>query len=194
MTRVLDRFAKLGKRLRTFRRIEIVVAEHRDPVTVEAPVTIVEVDAARVDDVRSMDPPARIEEFHRFLARGDRGFYAYREGRVVNRAWVVPGPRSVDLWHGYGRLGIPSGHAYLHYCETAADARGLGIYPAVLAHVARVLETEGTGTVSISTTADNQSSLRGIARAGFHVRRRIEIRIAAGFGIQRTLSETGASA
>lgn len=184
MTRVLDRLAKLGKRLRTFRRVRIVIAEHAEPATLYAPVTVVPVDELRVEDARTMDSPARIEDFRRFLARGDRGFYAYRDHRVVNRAWVILGPGSCDLWHGYGRLAIPAGSAYVHYCETAPDARGLGIYPAVLAHVARALNQEGIATVRISTTEDNAASLRGIARAGYRIVRHVELRILAGFGIQ----------
>lgn len=184
MTRLLDRLTKLGKRLQTFRRIRLVIAEHREPATIDAPVTIVPVDEQRLDDARTMDSPARIEEFRRFLARGDRGFYAYRDHRVVNRAWVIIGPGSCDLWHGYGRLVIPAGTAYVHYCETAPEARGSGIYPAVLAHVARTLNQEGIATIRISTTRDNVASLRGIERAGYRIVRQVELRIMGGFGIQ----------
>jgi ribosomal protein S18 acetylase RimI-like enzyme len=184
MTRLLDRFKKLGRRLGTFRRVGVLIAEHHKTVEVDAPVTIVPVDAARVADARTMDSDARIEEFRAFLKRGDRGFYAYRDHQVVNRAWVMVGPGSCDLWHGYGRLVIPAGSAYVHYCETAATARGLGIYPAVLAHVARALKEESIRTVRISTTENNLASLRGIARAGYRIVRRVEIRIVAGFGVQ----------
>jgi ribosomal protein S18 acetylase RimI-like enzyme len=141
-----------------------------------------------------MDSDARIAEFRGFLARGDRGFYAYRDGRVVNRAWVIVGPGSCDLWHGYGRLTIPAGSAYVHYCETAPEARGLGIYPAVLAHVARTLEEEGIRPIRISTTIDNTASQRGIDRAGYRIVRRVAIQIVAGFGIQRSrVLDLGAS-
>jgi GNAT superfamily N-acetyltransferase len=125
-----------------------------------------------------------VDEFRSFLARGDRGFYAYRDGRVVHRTWVRMGPATERLWHAWGAIEVPAGEAYLHYCETAPSARGLGLYPATLAHAAGVARLLGAREVSISTDLENAASRRGIERAGFTEYRRVRVDIRFGVGTQ----------
>lgn len=114
-----------------------------------------------------MESQARIEEFRSFLARGDLGFYGYVEGRVVHRAWVRPGPVRVPTWHSFAPLDIGENEAWIHYCETAPEARGKGIYPAVLGEVVARLRKAGTTRCTIGTEASNLASRRGIEKAGF---------------------------
>jgi len=122
-----------------------------------------------------MDSAERVEEFRTFLQRGDLGYYAYLDRRVVHRAWVRTGPTRVPTYLHYAPLQVPGGDAYIHYCETAPAARGLGLYPAVLAHIVADLRARGTNEITIITTLDNRASRRGIEKAGFAETRRVTL-------------------
>src|SRR5690349_24500227 len=92
--------ARLLRRLSTFRSIDCVVYRYERLTDVPSPVEIRPVSDANVEDARVFDPPARIEEFRSFLARGDRGYYGYLDGRWVHRSWLVHGPAVMRLWAG----------------------------------------------------------------------------------------------
>lgn len=127
-----------------------------------------------------MEPPERIEAFRAFLARGDLGFYGYLDGRVVHRAWVRLGPVRVPTWHTFAPLDLREGEAWIHFCETAPEARGKGIYPAVLGAIVQRLHESGTREVVIATEETNAASRHGIEKAGFAPWCRIHVSIAFG--------------
>lgn len=168
------------RRFLTFRTVVCIVYRHARPVA-SADADIRAVTSVNVEDARSMEPPERIDQFRSFLARGDRGWYAYLDGRVVHRSWLVRGPTVMRLWSRFGAWPIPDGAAYLHYCETAPEARGHGIYPAVLSHAAR---DSGAREVYISTEEGNVASRRGIEKAGFAEIARATVYVAFGVGVQ----------
>ncbi len=179
------RLISAWSRLATFRDVEVVVyrLEH-----VTTPATVAEirrVDARNVGDASAMEPPERVEEFRRFLERGDVGWYAYVDGRMVHRSWVRRGPLVVPLWLAWGRLVLGPGDDYIHYCETVATARGMGIYPAVLATAAAAARHAGAHAVLISTDLGNHASRRGIEKAGFVESGRYAIQVRFGVGTQR---------
>ena len=55
--------------------------------------------------------------------------------------------------------------AFFHYCETDPQARGKGIYPAVLSKI--VSDLKGQGEVLMSINAKNMASVKGAEKAGF---------------------------
>jgi L-amino acid N-acyltransferase YncA len=144
-----------------------------------------------VGDARSMDTPERIAEFEAFLARGDRGYYGYVSGRVVHRSWVVRGPAVMRLWRHFGAWPVGPRGAYVHYCETAPEARGHGLYPATLSLIATDLAVEGVQGLFIATEAENDASRRGIEKAGFVACARVVVRVIFGFGFQRVIETEG---
>ena len=170
------------RRFSTFRTVVCIVYRHERAAPSASGADIRAVSAAHVEDALSMDSPRRIEEFRSFLARGDRGYYAYVGGRCAHRSWLVRGPATMRLWGRYGAWPVGAEEAYVHYCETSAEARGLGLYPAVLGHIAR--ETVGLRSLYIATEQDNQASRRGIEKAGFVEIAHVTVRVAFGAGFQ----------
>jgi len=179
--------ARLIRRLTTFHAIDCIVYRHERLTDVAASVEIRAVTDANVDDARVFDPPRRLEEFRGFLARGDRGYYGYVDGRWVHRSWLVQGPATMRLWLGYGAWPVSAGGAYLHYCETVAEARGRGIYPAVLSFAARQARERGVRELFITTEVGNTASRRGIEKAGFVECARIRVQVRFGLGSQRLI-------
>lgn len=173
--------ARLLRRLSTFRSVDCIVYQHRLLTEPEARVEIRAVTEANVADAIGFDPPRRIEEFRSFLARGDRGWYGYVDGRWVHRSWLVHGPAVMRLWRGYGSWPIPPKAAYIHYCETVAEARGRGIYPAVLGRIA--YETR-IHDLFITCEVANAASRRGIEKAGFAEIALVTVNVRFGFGSQ----------
>src|SRR5262245_15959176 len=176
-----SRALRILRRLSTFHTVECIVFRHQNAVEIPVAAELAEVTPDNVEDARSMDSPSKIEEFRSFLARGDRGWYAYLGGRVVHRSWLVRGPATMRLWHRFGAWPVAAGEAYLHYCETSPEARGHGIYPAALSHIAR---GSSFRNLFIATELANQASRRGIEKAGFVERARVTVRVAFGIGWQ----------
>lgn len=170
------------RRLSTFRSVVCIVYRHARPAAGAAEADIRPVTADNLDDARSMEPPERLDEFRSFLARGDRGWYAYLDGRVVHRSWLVRGPAIMRLWSRYGAWPVSDGEAYVHYCETVPAARGRGLYPAVLDHIAR--EQASLRGLYIACESSNQASRRGIEKAGFAEIAHVTVRVLFGFGLQ----------
>lgn len=175
------------RRLSTFRAIDCVVYRHEHLTEVPSPVEIRPVTSDNVEDARVFDPPRRIDEFRAFLARGDRGYYGYLDGRWVHRSWLVHGPAVMRLWAGFGAWPIPAGAAFLHYCETLVEARGRNIYPAVLSHAVSHARERGVHDVFITTEVANTSSRRGIEKAGFVECARVRVSVRFGMGSQRAV-------
>ena len=180
------------RRMTAFHDVSVLIGRHHRPVSVVSPVEIRRVDAGNVADARTMEPEDRIAEFRGFLARGDAGYYGYLDGRVVHRSWVRVGPLNTPLWHAYGRLEIPTGAVYIHYCETAPAARGHRAYPAALARIAAEFGSRSPLGVWISTDERNTASVRGITRGGFDFVTRARIRVR--FGVARQTDDALAAA
>ena len=134
-----------------------------------------------------MDPPERVAEFEAFLARGDCGYYGYLGDRVVHRSWLVRGPGIMRLWRRFGEWAVREGEAYIHYCETAPEARGHAIYPAALSRIANDTAAQGTRRLFIATEAENPASQRGIERAGFVECARVTVHVRFGVGSQKVI-------
>lgn len=131
------------------------------------PIRIEPISEHNLELARAMEPAHRIDRFRKFLHEGDTGFFALLDGRVVHRSWVQFGPRIVQQHHDLAPYELKPGEAYIHFCETAPSARGLGIYPAMLAHILAVLRDRGLATCYIATTTNNIPSRRGIEKVGF---------------------------
>ena len=179
------------RRLSAFRTVTCVVYRHEREVSVTTDAEIRRVTSDSIRDVSTMDPPERIAEFQSFLARGDRGYYGYVSGRVVHRSWVVRGPAVMRLWRRFGAWPVGARDAYVHYCETAPEARGHGVYPAALSRIAADLAAEGVQNLFIATESENQPSRRGIEKAGFVECARVIVRVFFGFGSQRVIETEG---
>lgn len=142
----------------------VVLFEHRHPARVESPCTVVAASQENLADVLDFESPRQLAVYERFMREGARGYLAYLDGRCVHRSWVQLGPGRVTLFRRLFRALGPE-EAYIHYCETASEARGKNVYPAVLARVAEDLAP--SRRLLIATTLSNRPSVRGIEKAGF---------------------------
>ena len=115
-------------------------------------------------DVSNFQPERYVGVFRQFLAIGDKGYYAYLDGQCVHRSWVKPNEQIVCPHWAYPMKLKPNQH-FIHYCETAPQARGKGIYPAVLSKI--VDDFKDKGEILISITAKNIASIKGAQKAGF---------------------------
>ena len=105
-----------------------------------------------------------MEVFRNFLALGDHGYYAYLDDKCVHRSWVKSNEQVVYPHLAYSMKLKPNQH-FIHYCETARQARGKGIYPAVSSKIVEVLKDKGEILMSIN--ANNIASIKGAQMAGF---------------------------
>ena len=128
-----------------------------------------------VDDAKSFQDDHYLRIFHEFLDRGDEGYYAYLDGKCAHRSWVPHnGIMDVDLF--YNRP-MKKNEVFIHWCETAAWARGKNLYPATLA---RIITDHPGKRVCISVNEMNTASRRGIEKAGFELQERITSMVVLG--------------
>jgi hypothetical protein len=103
------------------------------------------------------------EVFRRFLDAGHIGYLAYVNGLCVHRSWFVPGPEQVREHWSRIRLLAPD-EGFVHYCKTAEEARGMGVFPAVLGQISR---EHGSRHTTMAVDEDNFGSRRAAAKAGW---------------------------
>jgi len=144
------------------------------PQNIKCPAKIVNVDYSNYKDALIYEPLHKVQQFKKFLDAGDRGYYAYFNGKWAHRSWVTFGPKVVDRWRNFAPMYIGKDEAFIHWCETTPYARGQNIYPAVLSKI--VNDIKGSyKNIYISTTINNTSSQKGIIKAGFKEIQRIKV-------------------
>ena len=107
------------------------------------------------------DPSVVLQRF----ASGRHCYIARIEGTLATYGWVTYDEE------GIGELGLnirlKAGEAYIWNCATLPAYRGLRLYPALLAHILRELQSQGLHRVWIGADTDNLASQSGMALAGF---------------------------
>jgi len=106
-----------------------------------------------------------VEKLNSRLKRNDSCFVALLDGIPVHFSWV-----SFDLMRiseiSYEHK-LRKNEAFIYHCFTCPEFRGKGIYPFVLSYIAGLLRKNGTKNILISAIKRNESSCRGILKAGF---------------------------
>ena len=98
------------------------------------------------------------------MANDHVAFVAYAYDVPAGFGWMARGKAKIgELNH---ELILPVGHRYLWNFRTLEPFRGLGIYPALLQHIMRY-ESARASQFWIIHAPENQSSLKGIIKAGF---------------------------
>lgn len=128
-------------------------------------------------DVLNFQPARYVDVFRNFLALGDRGYYAYLDDKCVHRSWVKSNEQVVYPHWAYPMKLQPNQH-FIHYCETAPQARGKGIYPAVLSKI--VNDFKDKGEILMSINVENTPSIKGAQKAGFVERERVKVLVIFG--------------
>jgi len=99
------------------------------------------------------------------VKKGDRCFIGTKNGTkcyfsiVSYDGFTIPRRFSVSL---------SSEDAYVGNCYTRISHRGLGIYPAGIRALARELAAEGKKWLYLYVDSENESSIRGVKKAGFY--------------------------
>ena len=111
-------------------------------------------------------------EVLRRLAGGARAFAGRvgpPGGPIVCYGWVSGGSECCPPYIGEleRAFRLQPGEAYVWDCRTAPEHRRLGLYTALLTHVARTLQAEGFGRIWIGSALRNRPSIRGFEAAGF---------------------------
>ncbi|MGH2687700.1 MAG: GNAT family N-acetyltransferase [Actinomycetota bacterium] len=99
------------------------------------------------------------------LRSGSRAFAGRREGRFACYGWVSTGSGCIGELEREFRLA--QSEAYVWDCFTIPEHRRLGLYSALLSHIARTLRLEGMARLWIGTARANTASIRGFEAAGF---------------------------
>jgi RimJ/RimL family protein N-acetyltransferase len=104
-------------------------------------------------------------EIERRLARGDRCFVAWHEGRIVSARWLA----ADRAWIEYlGRdLDLLPGETYLYETYTAPEYRGLSISAAAGTRLAHLLAAEGLRRIVGGIVPENGPALRTAAKTGY---------------------------
>ena len=135
-----------------------------------AVIKIEKVTQKNVDDAKSFQSENYISSFKNFLKMGVTGYYAYKDGVCVHRSWVFEQKMRI---HSLVTEPLLENQVYIAWCETAAFARGLGIYPQVLS---RIVQDYSAKQIFIAVNKNNTASIRGIEKAGFELCRTYRIK------------------
>lgn len=103
--------------------------------------------------------------FERRLSDGTRCYLVLEGPKILHSTWVTTTASWVREIGRYFRP--PPGDAYVYESFTRSDARGRGVYPFALHHIARDLTDEDVTRVWVAAEADNAASIRAISKAAF---------------------------
>lgn len=104
--------------------------------------------------------------FRRRLSSRATTCYLVLDGdSIVHATWCTTGA----AWtREIGRYFCPPrGDAYVYESFTRPEVRGRGVYPFALGSIAADLDRAGVSRVWVAVEADNQASLRAVAKGGF---------------------------
>lgn len=113
------------------------------------------------DAMGAADPAFVLDRF----AGGRRCYAARVDDALAAYGWVSFGEEAIG--EVQLRMRLDPGEAYIWDCATLPPFRRLGLYTALLAHMAGELHREGFCRAWIGADGDNLPSQKGIDRAGF---------------------------
>jgi hypothetical protein len=168
MFKTICRIKNLLKRLKRFvwlNETELLYIHSGKTVRISsaAAIKIEKVTPENVEDAKSFQSENYISSFKNFLKKGFTGYYAYKDGVCVHRSWVFEQKMQI---HSLVTEPLLENQVYIAWCETAAFARGLGIYPQVLS---RIVQDYSDKQIFIAVNKNNAASIRGIEKAGFEL-------------------------
>jgi RimJ/RimL family protein N-acetyltransferase len=82
-------------------------------------------------------------------------------------------------------LSLGEKEAEVKFCLTLPAARGLGVYPMVINSIAQFLRHKGMNRIFMCVHEENQPSIRGIEKAGFHRVGKINVSKFLGFQVSK---------
>ena len=121
--------------------------------------------------------PEVLRQFRTRVKRGELGFMAFRDGRLVHLAWVGHREEIVAETEigPQCRLSLENSGHLIYDCWTPPWARGSGVYTEMLKTLCRIAVPEGKD-VWIHCERGNTASRIGIEKAGFTLTHRFQRR------------------
>lgn len=98
------------------------------------------------------------------FSRGDRCFAVLDNDKIVSYFWAQFGLR--DLCELHLKFNLSPNQAWMYNAVTVKIARGRGLYPDLIRHMAKVLLQSGINESFIDVDLRNRSSIRGLEKAG----------------------------
>ncbi|MEI6314197.1 MAG: GNAT family N-acetyltransferase [Syntrophus sp. (in: bacteria)] len=127
-------------------------------------ITTSEMEAAPHDVIEAVSPLRKL--LNRHLMREGMLFCIIMNKIMVHQSWVATSAcKTVDRIAPHMRY---ERTAYIGRCETLPACRGQGLYKHVLFSICGVLASKGFVEAVLTVAPDNQSSIAGVKKAGFH--------------------------
>lgn len=136
-------------------------------------------------DVLYFQPQRYIDIFKNFLSLKDKGYFAYLQDKCIHRSWLKSNEQIVHPHWAYPYK-LKENEVFIHYCETAPEARGKNIYPHVLSNI--IEENQGKD-ILISVNDENIASKKGVEKVGFRERERVIVLIILGMKFIKVKSQ-----
>ena len=108
-------------------------------------------------------------------------FIATKDDSVQHISWIYYGKDPNRI------LQLQEGDAEVKYCLTLPEFRGQGLYPLTLWKIAEYLHQKMLRRVFICVHEENESSVRGIEKAGFKRLGKVRLRKVAGIQFSKKL-------
>ena len=119
-------------------------------------------------DVLYFQSQRYIDTFKNFLSLGDKGYFAYLQDKCIHRSWLKSNEQIVHPHWAYPYK-LKENEVFIHYCETAPEARGKNIYPHVISNIIKEHQDKD---ILISVNDENIASKKGVEKVGFRERER----------------------
>lgn len=129
-----------------------------------------------IKDILHFQHERYINIFKDFLSLGDKGYFGYLQDKCIHRSWLK-GNGQVIHPHWVYPYKLKENEVFIHYCETAQEARGKNIYPYVLSNI---IEEHQDKEILISVNDENIASKKGVEKVGFRERERVKVLILLG--------------
>lgn len=146
-----------------FQYEKIILYRLGNPKYITANCVIKTVNHLNVEDVLYFQPCKYVEIFKNFLLENDKGYYAYINGKCIHRSWVQYGLKTIYL-HSQFAYELKENDVFIHYCETAQEARGKNIYSYVLS---KIISDNIGKNILIAVSQNNIPSRKGVEKVGF---------------------------
>lgn len=128
---------------------------------------VVPISRDRLASIEFVDDRYERPQIERHLAHGEQLGVILVGDRVVTRGLVRHGGH-IALEADRKALPLGPDGYYIHFCATAQESRGQGLYPMLLRHmVGWIRECHPRSTIWIACNHANFASIRGICKAGF---------------------------
>ena len=94
-------------------------------------------------------------------------FLVFRQKRLAHMSQVTACPDNPNVYGSLRRL-VRDGAVMIGPCITLAEFRGHGLYAQTLRWIAQCMAAEGKGPVLIAVRIENQASVHGVLKSGYH--------------------------